>query len=158
MKTTLIIFICLLISVLIYLFILGIKSKTGNAPGLINAQLTPCPRTPNCVNSEFPENSNHYIAPISISAENKLNKPPLPLLINIVEGMGGKIINESHTYLATTFTSPVFRFVDDLEIRIDTKKNLIHFRSASRVGRSDLGTNLKRVKLLKEKYQSRTAS
>jgi len=37
------------------------------------------------------------------------------------------------------------RYVDDVELRLDENKQLIHVRSASRVGHSDLGANRKRV-------------
>ena len=51
---------------------------------------------------------------------------------------------------------PVFRFVDDLELRIDTDQKRIHLRSASRVGRSDFGVNRKRLERLKNSFHSKT--
>ncbi len=62
-----------------------------------------------------------------------------------------KIITESENYLHVECTSFLFRFVDDLEILLDDQQKLIHFRSASRVGYSDLGVNRQRVELIKEK-------
>jgi uncharacterized protein (DUF1499 family) len=70
--------------------------------------------------------------------------------------MGGSIQVEETDYLAATFTSSVFRFVDDLELRIDTSQQTIHLRSASRVGRSDGGANRKRVELIKNSFQLKT--
>ena len=67
--------------------------------------------------------------------------------------MGGNIQVENDNYLAATFTSSIFRFVDDLEIRIDLDQKIIHLRSASRVGRSDGGVNRERIKRLKSLYQ-----
>ena len=64
--------------------------------------------------------------------------------------------NRKDDYLAVTFTSSIFRFVDDLEIRIDTDQQLIHLRSASRVGRSDGGVNRKRLERLKMAFQLKT--
>lgn len=66
--------------------------------------------------------------------------------------MEGNIETESDSYIAVTFTSSFFGFVDDLEIRIDQSHDAIHVRSASRVGYSDRGVNKKRVELLKELY------
>ena len=71
----------------------------------------------------------------------------------IVSGMGGSIQAEKTDYLAATFSSSIFGFVDDLEIRIDTEQNIIHLRSASRVGRGDGGVNRKRVERLKQLFQ-----
>ena len=60
---------------------------------------------------------------------------------------------EKTDYLAATFTSSLFRFVDDLELRIDTGQKTIHLRSASRVGHGDGGVNRKRVEQLKNSFQ-----
>jgi uncharacterized protein (DUF1499 family) len=46
----------------------------------------------------------------------------------------------------------VFRFVDDLELRLSVDDGRIHIRSASRVGNSDLGANRKRVERLRERF------
>ncbi len=70
----------------------------------------------------------------------------------IVDAMGGSIQAEKTDYLAAAFTSPIFRFVDDLEIRIDTEQRVIHLRSASRVGRGDGGVNRKRVERLRQLF------
>jgi uncharacterized protein (DUF1499 family) len=45
--------------------------------------------------------------------------------------------------------SRIFRFVDDLIFYFDPDQGLIHVRSASRVGRSDLGVNRKRVEAIR---------
>ncbi len=64
--------------------------------------------------------------------------------------MGGSIQVEDDNYLAATFASSIFGFVDDLEIRVDSEHKTIHLRSASRVGHGDGGVNRKRVEQLKQ--------
>jgi uncharacterized protein (DUF1499 family) len=49
---------------------------------------------------------------------------------------------------------PFLKFVDDLEIRIDSTQKVIHIRSASRVGYSDMGVNRKRTELLKKLFNN----
>ena len=80
----------------------------------------------------------------------------LPRLKTVIREIGGSIQVEKADYLAATFTSSIFRFVDDLEIRIDTGQQLIHLRSASRVGRSDGGVNHKRLEYLKNSFHLKT--
>ena len=59
--------------------------------------------------------------------------------------MPGAVIEQQESdYLYAVFTSPLMRFKDDVEVYIDESSNLVHFRSASRVGYSDLGVNRKR--------------
>ncbi|MGI9319165.1 MAG: DUF1499 domain-containing protein, partial [bacterium] len=91
-----------------------------------------------------------YIEPLVYSAGNALQV--IPSLKTIILDMKGKIQVEQTDYLAVTFTSSIFRFVDDLEIRIDPCQRTIHLRSASRVGYSDGGVNRKRVEFLKNSF------
>lgn len=130
---------------------MGHKSKQGEAAGLVDNNLTQCSDRPNCVCSENKNDLEHYIAPLSFK-----NNSPIDSLANLKEiiiEMGGTLQTESDDYLAATFSSTVFSFIDDLEIKVDDKHELIHIRSASRVGHSDMGVNKKRVELLKRLYQ-----
>jgi len=54
-------------------------------------------------------------------------------------------------YIHATFTSLIFRFVDDVEFVIDDSAKQIQFRSASRVGRNDFGVNRRRIEQLRDK-------
>lgn len=134
------------------LFLLGYRSQSGAAPGLAEGRLAPCPDTPNCVNSEFASDTEHYVEPLVYPADDAAQV--MPRLKTIIRDMGGSIRAEQPDYLAATFTSTIFRFVDDLELRIDTDRNTIHLRSASRVGRGDLGANRERVERLKKAFRS----
>ena len=69
--------------------------------------------------------------------------------------MGGTINAELENYIASTFSSSIFGFVDDFEIRIDSIKKVIHIRSASRVGYGDVGVNRKRTELFKKLYNKK---
>ena len=70
----------------------------------------------------------------------------------IVAAMDGKIQTTDKTYIAATFSSAIFGFVDDLEIRIADDEGIIHVRSASRVGYSDGGVNRTRVETLRTHF------
>jgi uncharacterized protein (DUF1499 family) len=52
------------------------------------------------------------------------------------------------------FRTPVIGFIDDVEFRFDDRAGMIHFRSASRLGRSDLGVNRKRMETLRARYRA----
>jgi uncharacterized protein (DUF1499 family) len=136
--------------VIIALFILGYMSHSGEADGLVEGRLKQCPDKPNCVSSEFVSDAAHYIEPLVYATDHAAQV--LPRLKAIIRDMGGSIQVEKSDYLAATFTSSIFRFVDDLEIRIDTGQKTIHLRSASRVGHGDGGVNRKRVELLKNSF------
>lgn len=127
---------------------LSALSRQQEAPGLVNARLAPCPETPNCVCSEYPE-QQAYVAPLPVEGDAAAAWEHARAAIR---QSGGKIVREEKDYIAATYTSLVFRFVDDLELRLDRPAGLIHIRSASRIGRSDLGANSKRVARLREQF------
>jgi len=105
------------------------------------AGLMACPSQPNCVNSLTGED-RRAVAPFAYQGQADQAWDRLRLL---VQSVGGVVQQETEGYLWATFRSPVWRFVDDLELYLDQKNKLIHVRSASRVGYSDLGVNAKRV-------------
>lgn len=55
-------------------------------------------------------------------------------------------------YLHATFRSSIFRFVDDLELLLDRTEEVIHVRSASRLGYYDFGANGRRIEALRETF------
>lgn len=63
-----------------------------------------------------------------------------------------RIVKEDGVYLHAEVRSFLFRFVDDLEFLIDTEQSLIHMRSASRTGYSDLGVNRRRVEHVRKAF------
>ena len=153
MEKLLIIIASIALFVIIVFFIFGYMSNSGEAYGLVEGRLKQCPDKPNCVSSEFVSDAEHYIEPLVYSVDQAAQV--LPRLKTIIGEMGGSVQLEKADYLAATFTSSLFRFVDDLELRIDTVQKTIHLRSASRVGHSDLGVNRKRVERLKNAFHSK---
>ena len=50
-------------------------------------------------------------------------------------------------------TSKIFGFVDDVEFYLN-EPGVIHFRSASRIGYSDLGVNRERMETIRNTFQN----
>ena len=68
-----------------------------------------------------------------------------------------KIVVVEDNYIRAEFVSKIFRFVDDVEFYFPDKKSeelLIHVRSASRVGYSDLCVNRKRIEQIRRKLKT----
>lgn len=126
-------------------------SLTAKAPdaGLVDGRLRACPGTPNCVCSEYPD-TRAFIRPFEAAGSVHLTWEALR---RAVAEAGGNILVAREDYLRATFTSPVFRFVDDVEFRFSSGEREIHVRSASRAGRSDFGVNRRRVERLREDYR-----
>jgi len=130
------------------LMVLSCASRGKQPPGLSDGHLAPCPGSPNCVSSEESD-SNHFTQPFVFEGE---ASAAWATLRQVIGQRGGIIVQDDGEYLWATFTSRLFRFVDDTEFRLDAENHLIHVRSASRVGYSDLGVNRKRVEALREAF------
>jgi uncharacterized protein (DUF1499 family) len=62
------------------------------------------------------------------------------------------LVEERPAVLRAECRTLIFRFVDDVEIRFDDAAKLIHFRSASRLGRSDFGVNRRRMEEVRSAF------
>ena len=108
--------------------------------------LDPCPDSPNCV-STFGKSKRHYIEPYRYKVD---FKKAILVLKKAVNRVGRAVlVLEEEAYLHYEFTSLVFGFIDDVEFLIDDRSKQIHFRSASRTGYSDFGTNRRRMERLR---------
>ncbi len=71
-------------------------------------------------------------------------------LIQILENTPRlKIIKKDRNYIHAIVTSRIMKFVDDVEIRSLTNKNIFQVKSSSRLGIYDLGVNKRRVETLR---------
>jgi uncharacterized protein (DUF1499 family) len=130
----------------LFLFVLSWSSRGTPVTGLVSdGRLAACPESPNCVSSEEGE-----VEPLSFSGPSDLAWMRLK---RSIQAVGGTVETDKGTYLAATFQSALFRFVDDMEFRMVSDEQLIHVRSASRVGHSDMGANLKRVEKLRKLFE-----
>ncbi len=126
--------------------VLSFTSKPPDHLGLHAGRLAPCPDTPNCVSS-LATDPQHAIAPFALDRSVAAAKEEL--LRAAAQLPRATLITNRETYLHFEFRSLVFRFVDDVEFHFDEAAKLIHVRSASRVGHSDLGVNRRRVEALR---------
>jgi uncharacterized protein (DUF1499 family) len=132
-------------------FLISCGTEQPDNIGLHDGQLSPCPESPNCVQTFDPEDKGHYREPLTMEGEDL--EDTRKLILKTVESMPRTevIVNEGY-YIHVTYTTPVFRFIDDVEFLIDDSAGLVHYRSASRVGYSDLGVNSRRMKEFTDLY------
>ncbi len=132
--------------------VLGMLShKPPQTLGLMDGKLRPCPPgSQNCVSSESSESERH-IAPFELVHE---DPKALEQIAAVVRTMPrARVVALRPEYLHAEFTSLIFRFVDDVELRLDVPPERVHLRSASRVGKGDLGVNRRRVEELRQRLR-----
>ena len=128
----------------------------GTAPtdlGVRDGKLKPPSSTENSVSSQaalypdHPQRSYADIAPLALKGDGPAT---LARIKAIVEGMdGAKVVKSEPGYLYAQFTTKLMKYVDDVEFWFDPAANAIQVRSASRVGRGDMGVNRKRIEAVR---------
>ncbi len=131
----------------------------GGRPGSLgvrDGKIAPPKATPKSVVSEGVDvNHPAYVAPISYSGD---PSEAMARLGGVLQRMGGvTLIRVEPTYLYAECRTKTMRFVDDFEARLDPVTHVIHVRSASRLGRSDLGVNRSRVEQVRSDFAAAAA-
>ena len=118
-----------------------------------STRLPDCPDSPNCVSSQAdPTDDEHHTEPLSLHGDPETAVARLQAVIESHERTG--ISHASARVLRATYTSRVFGFVDDVELRVDTSAGAVHIRSASRVGQDDIEANPERVERIRADWEA----
>ena len=130
--------------------LLGLFGCAGEQPNNLGAQdglLVPCPRSPNCVSSQATD-ERHRIAPLPFPDEPQAAWARLHTVL--IGRADATLIEEQPGYLRFELRTTLF--VDDAEFLLDPANRVIHVRSASRLGYSDLGKNRSRMEEIRRQF------
>jgi uncharacterized protein (DUF1499 family) len=121
--------------------------------GYNNGKFKPMPSSPNAVSSTIAMEDKHYIAPLKFDgvadvAWKRLNEI-------VAQQKGATVITRNAGYTYAEFKTPLMGYIDDVEFALDANALVIHVRSASRLGESDLGLNRKRVEAIRSALDKR---
>lgn len=139
-------------ALLIFAFTQGLFTSGSMQPddlGVKDGSLAPMPETPNAVSSQT-DIADKKVAPLPMRGSMEQTRETI---LAVLRQMGRNSVQKSEPdYIHTVFVSPLMKYHDDVELFIDEKNGLVHFRSASRVGYSDLGANKKRYEAFRTLY------
>lgn len=108
----------------------------------VTDQLKPCPDKPNCVSTQATQEDKKR-DPLTYTGTLADAKTRLKKIVGTMPRT--RLLNEEENYLHYSFKTFPIPFVDDVDFLFDDDAKLIHYRSASRLGHSDLGVNGKRM-------------
>ncbi len=116
-------------------------------------RMAPPPETPNAVSTKAPpDDAEHHAEPVAFTTS---ADEAMAAVLVAVQGLERAEIREQDArYVRLVVTSRLLRFKDDVEFQVDEDAGQIHYRSASRVGSSDLGVNRKRMDGLTDEIRS----
>jgi len=119
--------------------------------GVNNGMFAPMPKSPNAVSSQS-DDPDYHVEPFPFKENLEHTKA---VIINAIESYGNaEIITNESNYIHAIFTTSKMRFHDDVEIYFNESAGIVEYRSASRVGYSDMGLNKERYNKLYEYYTS----
>jgi uncharacterized protein (DUF1499 family) len=140
----------------VLLFTTFLAGCAGTVPrlGITNGELSPCPITPNCVNTQAKTGVSSIQALLFSGTQPEAKERLLTVLKQMKRT---QVTQERVDYIRAESSSAIFRFVDDLEFYFPSQESgkiIIHMRSASRFGISDLGVNKKRIESIRDKFNA----
>ena len=122
-------------------FVGGCTSSPDKPVG--SADLALCGPLPNCVNSASGQGAQ-AVDPIQAD-----DAQWQQLKTWIAQQPDWEIVVDDSHFIQAVARTPLMRFRDDVQLQFKPKAGLIHVRSSSRLGISDLGANRKRVEVLR---------
>lgn len=140
-----------MVLVLVLIFGLGYY-KNNQVPdklGVEERRLAEVPSSPNAVSSQT-KVSDKYVEPLKFKGDLDTSRQIILSILKDDDQI--TIISEQKDYIHAVGITLGFRFKDDLEFYFAEDEEVIHFRSAARLGYSDFGVNRERYNQLKEEY------
>jgi uncharacterized protein (DUF1499 family) len=131
--------------------LLGMLGCAGKQPqnlGIKDGRLVGCPSSPNCVSSQ--DDDGHRIAALTFTGDPDAAFDRLKLVLG--RRSDTTIIEENTGYVRVELRTTLF--VDDGEFLLDRVGQVIHVRSASRLGYSDLGKNRRRMEEIRSQFNA----
>lgn len=119
--------------------------------GVENGRLAACPNSPNCVSTQATDDE-HSIAPMEYTMDTAAAHATILAILQ--DDPHFTIITNEPTYIHAEARTNLWQFIDDVEFFFDEADSLIHFRSASRLGYGDGGTNRQRIEKIRTKFQT----
>jgi uncharacterized protein (DUF1499 family) len=117
--------------------------------GVQDGRFAEIPESPNCVSTQTAQ-TDKLVEPIAFIGTLEESKEAFK---NAITAYGGiKIVEETEDYIYAVATTSLMQYKDDIEIYFDQENEVIHYRSASRTGYSDMGLNKNRYDELKKLY------
>jgi uncharacterized protein (DUF1499 family) len=109
--------------------------------------LPPCGSLPNCVNSDSGTGSQ-AVEPLAAT-----DVQWRALKQWIADQDDWTVVEDRDDFLQCVAVTPMMRFRDDVQLLHRPELGLIHVRSSSRLGISDMGANRNRVELLRDQLE-----
>ena len=130
-----------------------LKGALPNDIGVREGRLKGPSATENSVTSQaalypdHPQRAYATIAPLALIGDGPATMAKIKAIVQATAGAA--VVKSDPDYLYAQYTTPLMKYVDDVEFWFDPANAVVQVRSASRIGKGDLGANRKRVEALR---------
>jgi len=135
----------------IIILVMTLNLKTPSTIGVVEGKLAALPDTPNAVSSQT-NDPTKQVRPFPFKGDLVQTKAKILAIVN--EMNGTTVITVTNDYIHIVCVTEVMKYRDDVEFYFDLENEVVHFRSASRIGYSDKGLNKQRYELIWNHYMS----
>lgn len=111
--------------------------------------LAPCDGGPHCVSSQS-EDPKRYVEALRYTGSREAAHQRLVAVLSMDPAF--KLIANTPDYLHVEVTTPIMRYVDDVEFLFAPREARIDVRSSSRIGYYDFQTNRERVEAIRTAF------
>ena len=121
--------------------------------GVREGRLKAPSKTENSVTSQaalypdHPQRAYATIAPLALNGDGPATLAKIKAIVQATPG--AEVVKSEPDYLYAQYTTRLMKYVDDVEFWFDPALGVVQVRSASRIGKSDLGANRKRVEAVR---------
>ena len=131
----------------------ALRGKPPADLGVRDGRLKPPSNTDNSVSSQadlypgHPQRAYSQVTPLAMRGDAPQTLAKIKAIVE--RTTGAQVIKTEPGYLYAQYTTPLMKYADDVEFWADPAAGAVQVRSASRIGRSDLGLNRKRIEALR---------
>jgi uncharacterized protein (DUF1499 family) len=128
------------------------SGKRPSNLGVKDGKLAAVVNKPNNVSSQADAGDKlHHVAPLKFTRD---AKQAMQRLTKVIQAQPrAEIVRQDERYVYAEFSTKLMGYVDDVEFYLVPDDKLIHVRSASRLGYSDMGVNRKRVETIRAEFE-----
>ena len=128
-----------------------LKGKAPSYLGIKDGKLAAPSHNRNSVSSQaalWPQHPKEAaIAPLALVGDGAATMARIRAIVMAMPGT--TVVKAEEGYLYATFSTRLMKFTDDVEFLLDPAQGVVHVRSASRLGRDDLGVNRARIEAIR---------
>ncbi|MGB3368236.1 MAG: DUF1499 domain-containing protein [Acidaminobacteraceae bacterium] len=145
----------LALAIVIVLFGADMKLKNSKLPkklGVSNGRLSELPNSPNGVSTQTSQ-TNKLVDVLKYKEDGKITREKIKKIC--MDFANSKLEAENDFYMRFVFTTEKMKYKDDVEFLFDDENKVVHYRSNSRVGYSDMGLNMERYLKIVDSYTNK---